>query len=70
MEKLRKRSEEWERAVQAIDRRAKQEQVKCTALERLEAFRDRVAVGLGTMPFEERQAFLRLVVERIAVDNR
>jgi len=39
------------------------------ALEHLERFCRQVSQGLETLTFEERQQLLRLVVERITVDN-
>ncbi|MBI4234518.1 MAG: recombinase family protein [Chloroflexi bacterium] len=69
MQKLRQRREELERAAQDIERRERQEQDSCRALERLERFCRQVAQGLEAMTFEERQQLLRLVVERITVED-
>ena len=69
MEKLRQRRKELERAAQEINRRERQEQESHKALEHLERFCYQVFQGLDAMTFEERQQLLRLVVERITVQD-
>ena len=69
MEKLRARRQELERVTKDIDRRERQEADSRTALEHLERFCGRVAQGLDALTFEERQHLLRLVVERIVVED-
>jgi site-specific DNA recombinase len=67
MDKLAGRSNELERLQQDVQRRSKQEYASRKALEQLESFCDQMALGLDIMTFEERQQFLRLVVEGITV---
>ena len=55
--------------VQDIGRRQRQEKDSHRALEHLERFCNQVAKGLEAMTFEERQQLLRLVVERITVED-
>jgi site-specific DNA recombinase len=69
MDRLRARRQELERTGQEIERRARQEDASRKALEQLEAFCCQVAQGLEHMTFEERQQLLRLIVERIIVEN-
>ena len=69
MDKLRAQQEKLERIGQNIERRAKETQQSHYALEHLEKFCRQVARGLENLAFEEKQQLLRLVVERIVVDN-
>ena len=69
MDRLKARRQELERMGQEIERRARQEDASRKALEQLEAFCCQVAQGLEYMTFEERQQLLRLIVERITVEN-
>lgn len=69
MEKLRQRRKELERAAQELDRRERQEIESRKALEHLERFCRQVSQGLDAMTFEERQQLLRLLVERITVED-
>ncbi|MFH1087770.1 MAG: recombinase family protein [Chloroflexota bacterium] len=69
MEKLRQRRKELERVAQELDQREHQEIESRKALAHLERFCREVCQGLDAMTFEERQQLLRLVVERIMVEN-
>ncbi|MFH1140405.1 MAG: recombinase family protein, partial [Chloroflexota bacterium] len=69
MEKLRQRRNELERAAQELDRRERQELESRKALEHMERFCHQVSQGLDAMTFDERQQLLRLVVERITVED-
>ena len=67
MDKLANRRKELERIQQEIEHRSRQEDASRKALEQLEAFCNQIKVGLETLTFEERQQFLRLVVEGVTV---
>jgi site-specific DNA recombinase len=67
MDKLANRRKELERIQQEIEHRSRQDDASRKALEQLEAFCNQIKVGLETLTFEERQQFLRLVVEGITV---
>ncbi len=69
MEKLRARRQELERARRDIDRRDRERQDGLKALEHVEKFCESVSVGLEAMTYEERRQLLRLVVERITVED-
>jgi site-specific DNA recombinase len=69
MEKLRERRQQTERQMVDLEHRAERQMRGKDALERLESFCETVAGGLGNLAFEEKQALLRLVVERIAVEG-
>ena len=69
MDRLRAEREELQRMVQDIDRRQRQDKDSHSALEHLERFCNQVAKGLEALTFEERQQLLRLVVERITVED-
>ena len=69
MEKHRVRGRELERAAKDIDRMEQHEANSRNALEHLERFCGRVSDGLAAMAFEDRQRLLRLVVERIIVED-
>ena len=71
MGKLRERRSGLEELENKLRQRAKQEQDAKAGLRYLEEFCDRVSEGLESLNFEDRQKLLRLVVERITVeDNR
>ena len=69
MEKLRGRRSQLERIAKDIERREQQQTDRRAALEHLEEFCREVSYGLDAMTFEERQQLLRLVVERITVED-
>ena len=69
MDRLRAQRQELESMGQEIELRALQEDTSRKSLEQLEAFCCQVALGLEHMTFEERQQLLRLIVERITVEN-
>ena len=69
MDKLRARGAELEGASRDLTRRAEKEQGADDALEHLETFCHRIGEGLGNMSFEARQDLLRLLVDRITVEN-
>ena len=69
MDRLRARSKELEGISRDLARKADQEQDAKSALQHLQTFCHRVAEGLDNRSFEERQELLRLVVDRITVEN-
>ncbi|MEE9260978.1 MAG: recombinase family protein, partial [Dehalococcoidia bacterium] len=69
MEKLRGRRENLDKVAQELDDKANRELSRRDALEHLRRFCDQVSQGLDVMTFEERQQLLRLVVERITVEE-
>ena len=69
MVKLRQHQAEIERRTTELDRRQQQDQDAQNALEHLNRFCHRISKGLDALTFDERQQLLRLVVERITVDN-
>lgn len=69
MDKLRDRRSQLERIDEAIERREKRQTDRRAALEHLEKFFGEVSRCLNAMTFQERQQFLRLVVERITVED-
>jgi site-specific DNA recombinase len=69
MGKLRVRRDELERAAQDVGQRERQTQDAKKALASLETFCHRASTGLDAMTFEERRQLLRLVVERITVED-
>ena len=69
MEKLRQKCTELERCVKELDARQQQEQDGRKALKNLDRFCHQVSEGLETMTFEERQQLLRLLVERVTVEE-
>ena len=69
MDKLRERLSQLERIATDIERREQQQTDRRMALERLEQFCREVSNGLDAMTFEERQQLLRLVVERVTVED-
>jgi len=70
MGKLKARREQLERQRQDLDRAARHQADAADALERLDAFCQRVAKGLQSLTFEERQKLLRLLVDRIVVGRQ
>jgi len=52
-----------------ILRQERQERDSRQTLAHLKSFCDEVSVGLDAMTFEERQQLLRLVIDRVTVDN-
>ncbi|MFW6195385.1 MAG: recombinase family protein [Chloroflexota bacterium] len=70
MEELGARKAEMEAARDEIERRAQQQHASEQALEQLDRFCAEVSQGLDAMTFEERQQLLRLVVERVMVEDR
>ena len=69
MDKLRARIKELDGIARDLDRRSEQERGAESALQQLQTFCHRVSVGLDRMSFEERQELLRLVVDRITVED-
>ena len=69
MVKLRQHQAEIERRTTELDRRQQQDQDAQNALEHLNRFCHRISKGLDALTFDGRQQLLRLVVERITVDN-
>ena len=67
MEKLKLKHQELERAASDLAKRTRRQEDARDALQYLDRFCRRVAVGLGALSFEERQRVLRLLVERITV---
>ena len=68
MEKLREHRQQVERRLAELEHRAESQVRGEDALERLETFCETMARGLGDLTFEEKQALLALVVERIVVE--
>lgn len=69
MEKLRQRRRELDNTRREIDRREQQVCDSKSALDHLDRFCRQIAQGLEVMSFEERQQLLRLVVERVHVED-
>ena len=69
MNKLRLQREQLDHATKELAQREGQQRDSREALEHLERFCRQVAIGLDAMTFEERQQLLRLVVERITVED-
>ena len=69
MDELRRRRQELGRTDANLGARAKQYEESRKALEQLDRFCRRVADGLEALTFEERQQLLRLVVERVNVED-
>jgi hypothetical protein len=67
MNRLADRRKELDRIKQDIERRSPQEDASRKALDQLEVFWAHMKVGLENLTFEERQQFLRLVVEGITL---
>jgi len=69
MDKLRNRCGELEYILHGIDRREQQEHDTQEALQDLERFCYRISEGLDSLTFDEKQKLLRLLVERITVED-
>ena len=69
MEKLKSHRQELDRSQREIDQRQRQKQDTQKALAHLERFCHQVSKGLTSLTFDERQQLLRLVIERITVEN-
>ena len=69
MEKLRQLRTELEMAARDIDRRERQRHESRSAADDLGRFCRQVSQGLDAMTFEQRQRLLRLVVERVMVED-
>ena len=69
MGKLGERRSGLEKLENQLGQRAKQEQDAKAGVRYLEEFCDRVSEGLESINFEDRQKLLRLVVERITVED-
>ena len=69
MDGLRVRRKELEGMGRDLERKDKQAQAESSNLEHIEGFCARVAEGLDRMTFSERQNLLRLLVERITVED-
>ena len=70
MDKLRDRIKELDGIARDLERRSEQERGAESALQQLQTFCHRVSVGLDRMSFEERQELLRLLVDRITVEDK
>jgi site-specific DNA recombinase len=68
-EALREKQRQLERQCHDLEQRVAEQVRTRDAQARLEAFCQAVAVGLDTLTFAEQQALLRLVVERITVED-
>ena len=69
MEKLKSHGQELDKSQREIDQRQRQKQDTQKALAHLERFCHEVSEGLTSLIFDERQQLLRLVIERITVEN-
>ena len=69
MDKLKSHRQELDRSQREIDQRQRQKQDTQKALAHLERFCHQVSKGLTSLTFDERQQLLRLVIERITVEN-
>ena len=69
MERLRVRREQLEGVLVEIERRGQMERDSRKAAENLKGFCGRVTRGLASMPFEEKQELLRLVVEQTTIEG-
>ncbi len=69
MGKLRARREALDRERRGMEQLRQQQAQGTHALERLEAFCQRVSQGLERLTFEEKQKLLRLLVDHIQVDG-
>ncbi len=67
MERLSTQRQGLEQRFQQVQHQAREEANNREALTQLDTFCSRVAQGLDNMTFEERQQFLRLVVEGVTV---
>ena len=69
MDKIRERREQLEQSLANVEKRKQLWDLEHQALNRLEAFSEMVSQGLESLTFEEKQSLLRLVVERIVVEE-
>ena len=69
MDKLTSHRQELDRPQREVDQCQRQKQDTQKALARLERFCHQVSKGLTSLTFDERQQLLRLVTERITVEN-
>jgi len=69
MDELRERKQRLEKQLADLEHLAECQARQKDVLTRLEAFCETVARGLESLTFEERQQLLRLVVERIVVED-
>ena len=69
MDKLTSHRHELDRPQGEVDQCQRQKQDTQKALAGLERFCHQVSKGLTSLTFDERQQLLRLVIERITVDN-
>ncbi len=69
MDKLTSHRRELDRPQREVDQCQRQKQDTQKALARLERFYHQVSKGLTSLTFDERQQLLRLVTERITVEN-
>ena len=69
MEKLKSHRQELDRSQREIDQRQRRKHGTQKALAHLERFCHQVSKGLTALTFNERQKLLRLVIERITVEN-
>ncbi len=70
MTRLKARKEELNRISMDLDRRAAQDREAQSGLRQLQTFCNNVAQGLDQMSFDERQELLRLVVDRVTVEDK
>ena len=68
-DKLKAQCRQLETAANRLEQVEHQEATNRAAQNRMERFCRQVSEGLDTMTFEERQQLLRLVVERITVED-
>ena len=69
MDKLTSHRQELDRPQREVDQCQRQKQDTQKALAHLERFCHQVSKGLTSLTFDERQQLLRLVTERITVEN-
>ena len=69
MDKLTSHRQELDRPQGEVDQCQRQKQDTQKALARLERFYHQVSKDLTSLTFDERQQLLRLVIERITVEN-
>ena len=69
MDNLKSHRQDLDRSQREIDQCQRQRQDTQKALAHLERFCHQVSKGLTSLTFDERQQLLRLVIERISVEN-
>ena len=69
MAKLSQRRVQFEKFIQDIEGKKHEERDSRQAMAQLKSFCQEVSVGLDSMTFEERQQLLRLVIDRVTVEN-